>query len=42
MIKLKDYDRWATILQQEGFALEYTKADSIRIITVGDQFFKFD
>lgn len=39
MVKLDNYEHWATILETEGFVLEFTKSNQIKILTTDKQLF---
>jgi|GEM_PF-1730038 len=41
MIKLDNYEFWATQLENEGLELEYTKSNEIKIKLTQDQLFSF-
>lgn len=41
MVKLDNYEHWATILEKEGFVLEFTKSNQIRVLVAENQFFGF-
>lgn len=41
MVKLKDYEFWAAKLEHEGFALNYTPKEQIKIQFKNEQLFKF-
>jgi len=41
MIKLDNYSYWATILEKEGLALEFTKSNQIKVKATENQFFRF-
>lgn len=37
MIKFDNYGHWATILEQEGFELEFTKSSQLKIVVSANQ-----
>jgi len=41
MVKLDNYEHWATILEKEGFVLEFAKSNQIKILTIENQLFQF-
>ncbi|MGB5819816.1 MAG: MGMT family protein [Saonia sp.] len=41
MVKLENYEFWATVLEKEGWALEYTKTNAIKVIVKENQLFDF-
>lgn len=42
MIKLDNYEHWATILEKEGFKLQFTKSYEIKVLAQDNQIFQFD
>lgn len=41
MLKFENYGQWATLLEQEGFELEFTKSNQIKVMTTENQVFRF-
>jgi len=41
MVKLDNYVYWASVLEKEGFSLEFTKSDQIKIKVEENQLFRF-
>lgn len=41
MIKLDNYENWATILEKEGLSLEFTNSNQIKVLAAQNQFFRF-
>ncbi len=42
MIKLHDYEHWAAVLEKEGFKLQFTKSNDIKVLAQESQIFQFD
>lgn len=40
MVKLDNYEHWATVLEKEGFSLVFTKSNQIKIMVTESQFFQ--
>lgn len=40
MIKFKNHEKWATVLEKEGFVLEFTKSNQIKVKVMENQFFQ--
>lgn len=41
MVKLKNYEQWATLIENEGFELDFTKSGNIKVIFNSDDVFSF-
>lgn len=41
MVKLENYSHWASLLEQEGFKLEFTAFNHIKVVTTEEQVFRF-
>lgn len=39
LVKLDNYEYWATVLEKEGFALEFTKSNLIKVVVAEHQLF---
>ncbi|MDB4292965.1 MGMT family protein [Maribacter sp.] len=41
MVKFKDYEHWATVLEKEGFELKFTKSNQVSVVASESQLFRF-
>ena len=41
VIKSKNFEQWAAVLEDEGFSLDYSKAGKVKVAVDPDQLFEF-